>query len=50
MILAAIKGLGGSTFMATVPWLAGCAAVSLVSAVVLYFKYPQANKDVRYCL
>eukprot|EP00775_Hariotina_reticulata_P005128 gene5128-5368_t len=46
MILAAVKYIGGDAFMATVPWLAGCAAVSLVAATVLYYKYPQSNKDV----
>lgn len=47
VILAAIKSINGDVFMTIVPWLAVCAGVSLVSTVVLYYKYPQSNKDVK---
>lgn len=46
IILAATNSVNGDVFMAMVPWLAACAAVSLISTAVLYFKYPQSNKDV----
>jgi len=48
VILAAIKSINGDKFMTIVPWLAVCAGVSLISTAILYFKYPQTNKDDRH--
>lgn len=45
VVLAAIKSINGDKFMGMVVWLAVCAAVSLVAAVILYYEYPQSNRD-----
>jgi Na+/H+ antiporter NhaC len=50
VILAAIKSINGDVFMTIVPWLAVCAAVSLVATAVLYVKFPQSNKDPKKAL
>lgn len=49
VILAAIKSINGDVHMTIVPWLAACAAVSLVSTAVLYRRYPQSNRDIKGC-
>lgn len=48
VVLAAVKSINGDVFMTIVPWLAVCAAVSLVSTTILYFKFPLSNKDPRH--
>lgn len=47
VILAAIKTVNGDVFMTIVPWLAVCAGVSLVATAVLYFRFPESNKDAK---
>jgi hypothetical protein len=47
VILAALKTVNGDVFMTTVPWLVTCAGVSLITSVILYFKFPQTNKDTK---
>jgi hypothetical protein len=47
VILAAIKTINGDVFLTIVPWMGTCAGVSLIATIVLYYKRPEANKDVK---
>jgi hypothetical protein len=47
VILAAIKTINGDVFLTIVPWLGMCAGVSLIATIVLYYKRPEANRDIK---